>query len=456
MRIIKIPTLKFEFRISKFDRQNRKFKMELFIFLFCMQTVIVHAQDIVISSPPPAPTNTNSNYLPSTDFPSHTPLKIIKVNFHYFINEEVRNPMSFTETTGCNPQDTVNNGYTNAHELIDQVNYQLSHNLQLNLPCNNSIPVLPTDLRFEIYTDPNKPEDKGIYFHHFNDVFTNGKPNLNSKFWYQYYQWNPNTTKQLFTVHGEKVIDLFFLESTNKDDGGGVASGNPTATSAAVNVADIFELASGMVEYKLLRQATNAATIIHEVSHILSLQHVFPNDDCDDTPMSTPAQGGCYKDSTCNLFTNNVMDYCGGYRGFSPCQIAKINQFVEESFPAYVQCFYDTTQTIVIHPGENITWDGVKHLNGDLIIESGGKLTVNANLFMPTHAQIIVQAKGTLVLHHCVINKSCDEAWKGILLGRWYDVKRKKQYTGKVILQEGSRLENALQKISYWRMKTVK
>lgn len=386
------------------------------------------------------------NYAIDPNYPDHTPERTIFLNFHYMVNDQGSDPMSFTETTGFNNNDNVNNGFTYANELIAQLNFQVNNNLHLNLPCGNSIPVLPTRLKFEIFQDPNVPNGNGIYFHHFNNVFIGTTPNNNSGFWYQHWlsmptpPYPPVYAKNQYSVFGDKVIDIFFTESNNPlIDYGGYASEYGDPLTPSLLVADMFQSNFGDPANKSWRLTTDAATIIHEIGHILNLLHIQGSDNCTDTQDGT--SGGCFALPPCNLFTNNIMDYCGGYRGLSPCQINTIQYFIESENPKFIKCHCDATQNINIPNGDNIIWNSSKHLSSNIIIEPGASLTIKCDVFMPTNSVIKVREGGLLIIDGGRITKSCDRMWAGIMVlgSPWLP----QNSQGKVIMTNGGVIEFA-------------
>ena len=98
-------------------------------------------------------------------------------------------------------------------------------------------------------------------------------------------------------------------------------------------------------------------------------------------------------------------------------------------------CHLDTSATITI--SDSIRWRGAADLEGNVIIETGGKLEIGCRISLPEHATITVNPGGNLIiLPTGQLHNSCGKQWDGILLG-----KRKKEI-GKVIVMTGGKIED--------------
>lgn len=70
---------------------------------------------------------------------------------------------------------------------------------------------------------------------------------------------------------------------------------------------------------------------------------------------------------------------------------------------------------IVIHDQEDITWNECRLVKGNIVIQSGGKLTINCDLGMPENAKIIVEQNGRLNVNSARIYSNCSgRYWDGI------------------------------------------
>jgi len=137
-----------------------------------------------------------------------------------------------------------------------------------------------------------------------------------------------------------------------------------------------------------------------------------------------------------------VMDYDACQCAFSPCQIGiiQMNFFNDHTIQRNMcrpdWCSYHPDSTVTIHQGENVEWFAGHELQGDLLIEAGGSLTLHCILGMPEGARIIVLPEGSLTLDGGVITNRCQGKWKGIQVGHFQHL------TGQVTLLHGARLED--------------
>lgn len=99
---------------------------------------------------------------------------------------------------------------------------------------------------------------------------------------------------------------------------------------------------------------------------------------------------------------------------------------------------------IVVENGENIVWDdNLKILGSDIIINSGGALTIKTNVFMASDKVIWVQKGGTLIVDGGKIT-SCSEKWYGIVIvGDPTQPQSNTAAHGKVITMNNAKIENA-------------
>ena len=155
---------------------------------------------------------TTGNYVPYYDHPDYRPIVYLNINVHFF--QHLDGTGNFTEIGDGKGGSYT--GYQYATDLINYCNDKLSVNCDwVYYPTNQTVPAVgPTQIRFKIYSDPANPNDKGIYFHQVADQ-------------YYYYSWDFSNLKNLFSVHGTQVIDLWIQEypDPNYTSLGGCAEG---------------------------------------------------------------------------------------------------------------------------------------------------------------------------------------------------------------------------------------
>ncbi|MEZ4930738.1 MAG: hypothetical protein R2788_01240 [Saprospiraceae bacterium] len=171
--------------------------------------------------------------------------------------------------------------------------------------------------------------------------------------------------------------------------------------------------------------------ITGEMFHILSVDHPSPlqnhwkhdfgEDGCDDTSGDPNSE---------NLVSCNY----GVRDALTQCQIGRMHRFLAEAQPGYER-FPDgnggwsmtpvslplpcaiSEPDIVIPDGADIIWNGSVNLRSNILVESGGKLTITCNIGMPANARITVQTGGRLVVDGARIYNTCPGTfWDGIVV----------------------------------------
>jgi len=379
------------------------------------------------------------NYITDPEFLDHTPLRIVRVNIHFMNNDE-------GTLTFSNHEEATKY----AKNLIYVSNEKLKSNKKMFLPAGNDTPVLPTRYVYTLAGDPDKRGDNGVYIHYDSEIsyFNNsrkskGPSNLFSDAMYKKYG-----------VRKDEVINVFMFEH-HPDS---VASPTYGADSEGVGMSKwakvVHAYASNNelmnVNGKQLRKGPwwMAGLFNHEIGHSLGLAHTWSsNDGCEDTPKNPncwnyTSSGPCKTD-----VSNNVMDYNNWKDSWTPCQISKVHYRM--SIPnsnqrknlSPIWCKYKSEKSIYIK--NEIEWLGHKDLQGDIIIEEGGSLTLHCTLHMAEGARITVSSGGTLILNGAKITNHCGSKWKGIeLIG-----KGAKQ--GRVIVYNEPVMENSQNEINF-------
>ncbi|MEZ4934595.1 MAG: hypothetical protein R2788_21020 [Saprospiraceae bacterium] len=86
-------------------------------------------------------------------------------------------------------------------------------------------------------------------------------------------------------------------------------------------------------------------------------------------------------------------------------------------FPA-VTDFCDISQPdIVIPDGADVIWSKELNLRSNVLVESGGRLTINCDVGMPQFAKMTVQRNAELIINGARIYNNCDgDFWQGIIV----------------------------------------
>lgn len=354
-------------------------------------------------------------YLPDTNYLDHTPVKYVRVNFHW---------MQPTAAVVDFPEEDVR---AFSKGLIKAANYALENNKPMWLPHNNDTPTLPIRFQYVLTPGTDDPQDEGIYFH-FDDqkyfYVAKGKDrNL----------YDREVIKQ-YGVQLDTVLNIFFMPH-HPDS---VRSKSYAAVGTGVALGNTIKLAGVNYEgdYWAYRGVFN-----HEVGHIYGLSHTWAyNDGCDDTPRHKQncwnrSQPGC--DTTTS---NNVMDYNAMQLAWTPCQIGKVQQRMADertnarNYLVPNWCRLDEDKTIVI--SDTIQWEGAKDLEGHLYIAAGGQLQLNCRLSLPPDGKITIEPGGTLLLDEAHLHNACGKQWQGI------EILERNGETGVVQMLRTSTFEN--------------
>ncbi|PHN04478.1 M43 family zinc metalloprotease [Flavilitoribacter nigricans] len=360
------------------------------------------------------------SYVPDTTHLDHTPVKYIRVNFHW---------MQPLDAVVDFPEEKVEEF---SRGLLMACNYAMANNKAMWLPHNNDTPTLPIRIQYELTPLPEDADDDGIYFHYDDDLYyyvAKGKDrNLYEREVIKKYGTQLDSVLNFFFMphHPDSVASKTYLAV-----GTGVALGNAIKL-AGVNYEGDFWPYRGVFN--------------HEVGHIFGLNHTWAyNDGCDDTPRHKQncwnrGQPGC--DTTTS---NNVMDYNAMQLAWTPCQIGKMHQRMADTranarkllSPRW--CTLDDTQTLVIR--DTVHWTGARDLEGNLEIAPGAQLTIGCRVSLPPGGKISVQPGGLLILDGATLHNACGREWQGIEIQELEDLK------GIVRYQQEPTIENVLNEI---------
>jgi len=379
------------------------------------------------------PCKDKAAYMPDADNPEHTPMRYLRVNFHY-INNEAKTATFDREL-----------GETFSKVLLDKANELLLDNQQMRLPEGNTTPTLPLRLQYEITGVEDDPTDNGIYFHTHDSLGYFNKNQKSRDYWlFSSDQYNT------FGVRKKEVVNIFVLE--HHPDSIASKTYNPkingVGTSKWIKIAGPYhhykdDLRENDNSFENIDVVAFAKHLNHELGHSLGLSHTWAtNDGCEDTPRNN----NCWYRSKSNpkcaaeKVSNNVMDYNAYQHAYSPCQIGKIHYNMSNRKAQQHKvlrrswCEYNPKKSISING--DFVWDSHKDLEGDLIVENGSTLTIQCSTAMPPNGKIIVKPKGKLIVDGGLIYNDCDATWKGI--EQW----RKRKYVGQVEFINEGRVAN--------------
>ena len=356
------------------------------------------------------------NYAPVERYPDHTPTRYVRVNFQIINNKE--------GTSSFNPEE----GIVHAKQLIEQTNKALQNNQKMTLPVGNNTPVLPIKTQFVLVDKPDGSGEPAVYVHYDDDEYhykKGKKYNIYSK-----------TVFDKYATQAGEVLNIFLMEH-HPDS---IISPTYKASRDGVGFSEWVKVVGAYQN----RDRGVVGIFKHEVGHTFGLSHTWnANDGCEDTPRNP----GCWDQfsDACRetgIYSNNMMDYNNCQCALTPCQLGKIHYtFARENssqrkllVPTW--CEYNPQATIQIGLLDNVVWKSAKDLEGDIVINNGGKLTIQCEVSLPKGAKIIIKPKGTLIVDGGKILNKCGDEWDGI------EVLENKKNKGAVIFSNEPELLN--------------
>lgn len=327
-----------------------------------------------------------------TDFiPDHTtPVKYIRVNFHFMLLEESHpdypgNFTSYDDGRG-NPDFTA---YDFVDDLLYWTNFRLGTNQHMTYPIGNSTPVIERKYRFIL---------NGVFFHKDNTHYWHGS--------YPHLVYSENL--------GEAINVFFQSDGTTNSHGWANMSG------------DRFVEFSGKWDFYDYCMSTgtpwgnwaNASGLMHEINHNLSLHHTimdasgnccdYCDDYCDDTPTRIQVKTVDYIDPCQSPrwnnpdHSNNIMEYAG-YDAITPEQLGRVHWTIENEMFEYKPCYYPITNISITSFSENssfIAKNIIVPSTSNIVIDdnkamyiNGEEVTINGTFEVKLGSQLIINTE---------------------------------------------------------------
>lgn len=277
-------------------------------------------------------------------------IKYVNLHFHF---------LDDNQSAGAKYDYTTTQLRARVKQLVEALNYKMSHNQQINHPdpAGGWIPpaVLATRIRFVIVPDINDPRDSdrdGIYIHSISDLelidgYGIGEIGENTFIRSDAFSYISSNKNNLF--HNSSGIDVFFYPL----DLDFVDEHKMNNRGQAGNGWLMHEYISGQSENEFYNQSV---LLIHELGHVLGLSHTidtqgatadFDTDYLCDTPYGMP--GETRRD-------NNYMSDGAG-SAFSPLQLNKMHENLDENTEIFYRDYLDlescqpiTNNSIIFDP----------------------------------------------------------------------------------------------------------
>ena len=200
------------------------------------------------------------------------------------------------------------------------------------------------------------------------------------------------------------------------------------------------EAAGNLFNYRLDR----SRSIVHEILHNFGLGD-----------LNNQSSGVC----ECNIMVTN---YTPIRNRLEPWQVQEIHdQLAWSNMRQYVYCDVPESGDPLKIEGDE-TWSYDTKMHRDIVIESGGKLTITCRLQMPRKGKIVVKPGGELIVNGGTVtydgapNEEClGDHWQGIVVignpdeGQWIDQNTGLRKQGYVYLEDAT-IENAVEAISVY------
>lgn len=198
----------------------------------------------------------------------------------------------------------------------------------------------------------------------------------------------------------------------------------------------------------------------HELGHnLMGLYHIYGSsgDGCGDTEDCSNSSIYCGGGASNNLMDDWQTCQCA----ISACQLGKLHYRLENVPSVFSRlrpdhCTFDPAQTITINIGEDVFWTAKREMYGNLVVETGAKLTIQCQVSFPSGGKLIVKPGGKVTIEGSgKLTNICGQFWQGI--EAWGTVSQHQYpasqptYQGLVVLKKGAVVEHALLGFTNWK-----
>ncbi len=374
------------------------------------QGCIVYVDSSQELTTPPQACGNSIDYAPSNTYPERTPIKRIRMVWHFMCDDNGQGNFNDVDITNSNH----NNQSAYWGKVMKEINNRMKGLAAVTRQDpNHPTPHIPDSrIQFDI-------QQSNIVYH--DNTAQMNNPNGWTSHYSQYVTNDPSMP------YKEDALHIFFYPNTY---------GSGTSWASLLNNRlvqngdwDIFNHPNNTNNSM---SWSTGGSMLHEMLHCLGLNHTnrfggggcntIDNDGCDDTPVGGPLNPcPCWNGNASDGLpcSNNVMDYNASKSALSRCQIGKlhynlihhanVNPYMMEDF-----CSHQSTENITIQNGQNIIWKNTRYLKGDIIIEDGATLTIECVVSFGFNSRIYIEAGGKLIVDGGRLTAICASDWKGI------------------------------------------